>query len=192
MIDPEFDPIRERHERHRHPLPAPASRPGLRPRHVHPGTSHRAPDRCPIEPGCVLPIELAHQRRPVRPKATGFRNESTTKGAFVICGYSQPTKDSTDGLRSSIQIYFHSIDDAGRTISSTAVTGVDGLWPMVYSTKTTQSTANGTCSDLAWGPGDFGGTSEIPYGFHASVTCSLPPQTSITSILNSVQYEIGK
>ena len=127
----------------------------------------------------------------VRPKATGFRNESTTKGAFVICGYSQPTKDATDGLPSSIQIYFHSIDDAGRNISSTTVTGVDGLWPMVYSTKTTQSTANGTCSDLAWGPGDFGGTSEIPYGFHVSVTCSLPPQTSITSILNSVQYEIG-
>ena len=136
MIDPEFDPIRERHERHRHPLPAPASRPGLRPRHVHPGTSRRAPDP-------------------------------------------------------SIQIHFHSIDDADRTISCTAVTGVEGLWPMVYSTKATQSTANGTCSHLAWGPGDFGGSSEIPYGFHVSVTCSLPPQTSITSILNSVQYEIG-
>ncbi|MFT3896905.1 MAG: hypothetical protein QM719_04310 [Thermomonas sp.] len=144
-----------------------------------------------LNPVAICQSSLPATDAQVRPKATGFRNESTTKGAFVICGYSQPTKDGDSGLPSSIQIYFHSIDGADRTISCTAVTGVDGLWPMIYSTKTVQSAANGTYGFLAWGPGDFGGTSSIPNGYHVSVTCDLPPQTSIIDALNSVQYEIG-
>ena len=144
-----------------------------------------------LNPVAVCQSSLSSTDAQVRPKATGFRNESTTKGAFVICGYSQPTKDGDGGLPSSIQIYFHSIDDVDRTISCTAVTGVEGLWPLVYSTKTVQSTANGTYGFLTWAPDDFGGTSDIPHGYHVSVTCSLPPQTSIVDALNSVQYEIG-
>lgn len=124
----------------------------------------------------------------VRPKASGYRNESTSKSAFVICGYNTPSYDSTS---KQILIYFTSMDGASRNISCTAVSGMAGAEPMFYSTKSISSTAADTYTALLWTAADFGGTTDIPYGESPSVTCTLPPQTAITQVINAFDYEIG-
>ena len=135
---------------------------------------------------CQLSIPTTDTQ--VRPKASGFRNESTTKSAFVICGYGTPSYDSTS---KQILIYFTSMDGISRNISCTAVSGMAGAEPMVYSTKSISSTAAETYTALLWTASDFGGTTDIPYGESPSVTCTLPPQTAITQVINTFDYEIG-
>ena len=135
---------------------------------------------------CQLSIPTTDTQ--VRPKASGYRNESTSKSAFVICGYSTPTYDSTS---KQILIYFTSMDAVSRNISCTAVSGMAGAEPMVYSTKSISSTAAGTYTALLWTASDFGGTTDIPYGEAPSVTCTLPPQTAITQVINAFDYDIG-
>jgi len=136
--------------------------------------------------GCQLSIPTTDTQ--VRPKASGYRNESTSKSAFVICGYDTPTYDSRS---KQVLIYFTSMDGASRNISCTAVSGMAGAEPMVYSTKAISSTAADTYTALLWTPADFGGATDIPYGEAMSVTCTLPPQTAITQLINSFDYEIG-
>ena len=72
-----------------------------------------------------------------------------------------------------------------------AVSGMAGAEPMVYSTKSISSTAAGTYTALLWTASDFGGTTDIPYGEAPSVTCTLPPQTAITQVINAFDYDIG-
>jgi hypothetical protein len=135
---------------------------------------------------CQLSIPTTDTQ--VRPKASGFRNESTGKSAFVICGYNTPSYDSTS---KQILIYFTSMDGVSRNISCTAVSGMAGAEDMFYSTKSISSTAAGTYTALLWTAADFGGTTDIPYGEAPSVTCTLPPQTAITQVINAFDYEIG-
>ena len=135
---------------------------------------------------CQLSIPTTDTQ--VRPKASGYRNESTSKSAFVICGYSTPTYDSTS---KQILIYFTSMDAVSRNISCTAISGMAGAEPLTYSTKSISSTAAETYTALLWTPADFGGTTDIPYGEAVSVTCTLPPQTAITQVINAFDYEIG-
>ena len=135
---------------------------------------------------CQLSIPTTDTQ--VRPKASGYRNESTSKSAFVICGYSTPSYDSTS---KQILIYFTSMDAVSRNISCTAVSGMAGAEPLTYSTKSISSTAAETYTALLWTPADFGGTTDIPYGEAPSVTCTLPPQTAITQVINAFDYEIG-
>jgi hypothetical protein len=135
---------------------------------------------------CQLSIPTTDTQ--VRPKASGYRNESTSKSAFVICGYSTPSYDSTS---KQILIYFTSMDAVSRNISCTAVSGMAGAEPLTYSTKSISSTAAETYTALLWTPADFGGTTDIPYGVAVSVTCTLPPQTAITQVINAFDYEIG-
>ena len=135
---------------------------------------------------CQLSIPTTDTQ--VRPKASGYRNESTSKSAFVICGYSTPTYDSTS---KQILIYFTSMDGVSRNISCTAVSGMAGAEPLTYSTKSISSTAAETYTALLWTASDFGGTTDIPYGEAVSVTCTLPPQTAITQVINAFDYEIG-
>ena len=135
---------------------------------------------------CQLSIPTTDTQ--VRPKASGYRNESTTRSAFVICGYGTPSYDSAT---KQALIYFTSMDGLSRNISCTAVSGMAGAEAMVYSTKSISSTAADTYSALLWTPSDFGGTTDIPYGEGVSVTCTLPPQTAITQIINAFDYEIG-
>jgi hypothetical protein len=106
----------------------------------------------------------------------------------VICGYSTPTYDSAS---KQILIYFTSMDGVSRNISCTAVSGMAGAEPMFYSTKSISSTAAETYTALLWTASDFGGTTDIPYGEAMSVTCTLPPQTAITQVINAFDYEIG-
>jgi hypothetical protein len=135
---------------------------------------------------CQLSIPTTDTQ--VRPKASGYRNESTTRSAFVICGYGTPSYDSAT---KQALIYFTSMDGLSRNISCTAVSGMAGAEAMVYSTKSISSTAADTYSALLWTPSDFGGTTDIPYGESPSVTCTLPPQTAITQVINAFDYEIG-
>lgn len=135
---------------------------------------------------CQLSIPTTDTQ--VRPKATGYRNESTTKSAFVICGYDTPSKDSNSKV---VLVDFTSMDGVSRNISCTAVNGMAGTEPLTYSTKSVPSTYQGTFSALFWYPGDFGGTRDIPLGEAMSVTCTLPPQTAITQLYNSFDSEIG-
>jgi len=134
--------------------------------------------------GCQLSIPTTDTE--VRPKATGFRNESTTKSAFVICGYPRPTADS---MPADIELLVHSMDGSARTVNCTAVTGIDGLYPPVYSSKSVSS--NTSSALVQWFPNDFGGTTTIPNGYHVSVTCTLPPQTSIIALGSLIFVEIG-
>ena len=139
-----------------------------------------------LNPAAACQLSIPTTDTEVRPKATGFRNESTSKSAFVICGYPRPTNDS---MPLDIEIFFHSIDGVTRAVNCTGVTGLDGLYPLVYSSKSVQSNAG--YSRITWVPADFGGTTTIPNGYHVSVTCTLPPQTSIVTIASSIQIEIG-
>jgi hypothetical protein len=139
-------------------------------------------------PGDACQLSIPTTDTQVRPKASGYRNESTSKSAFVICGYNTPSYDSTS---KQILIYFTSMDGVSRNISCTAVSGMAGAEPMVYSTKSISSTAAETYTALLWTASDFGGTTDIPYGESPSVTCTLPPQTAITQLINAFDYEIG-
>ena len=136
---------------------------------------------------CQLSIPTTDTQ--VRPKATGFRNESKTKSAFVICGYDLPT---VDGFPLGLTLEVVSIDGLARTVNCTAVTGVSGLYDIVYSSKSvsTDPFPNGY-GVVSWSPSDFGGTGEIPNGFVPSVTCTLPPQSAITMIFNAHNVDIG-
>jgi len=124
-----------------------------------------------------------------RGKTTGFRNESTTKSAIVLCGYNLPTVDSWP---TSLSIEVATIDGVGRTVNCTAATGVAGLYDFIYSTKSVISNAtNGDYAWLGWFPSDFGGTDVIPGGYQPSVTCVLPPQTAISMLWDTYYLEIG-
>lgn len=139
-------------------------------------------------PGAVCQLSIPTTDTQIRPKATGFRNESTTKNAFVFCGNVMPTNDS---FATSIEIDFASMDGVARTISCTGVNGFPGIFAPSYSTKTVSSTANGTTAYLLWTPADFSGVDEIPSGYAPSITCTLPPQTAITMVTNRSLLEIG-
>ena len=141
-----------------------------------------------MNPASACQLSIPTTDTQVRPKATGFRNESTNRSAYVICGYGLPASDRPPSM---VFIQFHSMDGLDRTINCTGVTGIEGSYPPIYSTKTTQSTAGGDYTILAWQPDDFGGTSYIPWGYQVSITCTLPPQTSITMTSSQIEVEIG-
>jgi hypothetical protein len=141
-----------------------------------------------FNPGAACQLSIPGTDAQVRPRATGFRNESTTKGAFVICGYSFRTIESPP---LTLTLYFHSIDGVGRTINCTAVTGTEGLDVLAYSTKLVQSSFGGPLANLQWNAIDFGGAGGIPNGDKASVTCNLPPQTSITMVMSQTPNAAG-
>ena len=125
----------------------------------------------------------------VRPKATGYRNESTSNSAFVICGIDKPGSDT---LILGFDLMFISIDGNIRTINCTAVTGIAGFSPLIYSAKSAPSIISGGFSYIGWASPDFSGTEDpIPYGYEPSVTCALPPQTAITAITTSYNLDIG-
>lgn len=138
-----------------------------------------------LNPASTCQLSIPTTDTEARPKATGFRNESTSKSVFVICGYPRPTND---GFPTTLEVTFTSIDGVARNISCTAVTGLADLFAMVYSSKSISSTAYGTYGFLNWVPADFSGSGSIPNGFSPSVTCTLPPQTAIA--LLSIQYPI--
>ena len=127
---------------------------------------------------CQLSIPTTNT--PVRPKATGYRNESTTTSAYVICGYINPTAGSvkTFILRTA------SMDGKAHTFNCTGVVGNAGTGtPQLYSTKSITTTADGLAISTSWAPVDFDIVSNFGATF-PSVTCTLPPQVAIISTVS--------
>jgi hypothetical protein len=119
----------------------------------------------------------------VRPKASGFRNESRTTGNFVICTLQT---SSMAGNYSSIVLVAYSLDGMAHNLSCTTVVGaLVGGNTLVYSTKTA-SIHDTTGNDLPimWTASDFGGPEGDPItsSWNNSITCNLPPQTAISLI----------
>lgn len=116
----------------------------------------------------------------VRPKATGFRNESTTISNFVIRTITNPMVNSNDAF-SDIVAFVYSLDGTPRMVSCTAVAGVYDFptAPPTYSTKTETVDSSDTPIGqmYTWKAEDFGGTagSLIKGSAFSSVTCALPP-----------------
>jgi hypothetical protein len=132
-----------------------------------------------MNPAGVCQLSIPTTDTEVRPKATGYRNESTTENAFVICGYGRPGA----GTVAQIDLTLLSMDGANHSVTCTAVSAVNGASPQKYSSKTIVVSASPTT--IAWNPADFGGTTEIPFTPMPSVTCILPTQTAITQVIDA-------
>jgi hypothetical protein len=114
----------------------------------------------------------------VRPKASGFRNESSTTSNFAICTFQ---RSSSTGDFLYVGLVGYSLDGASHDVACTAVAGSSpGLH---YSTKTA-AIRDTTEIPFVWSAADFGGTGGAAIGgsMYFSVTCNLPPQTAISYI----------
>ncbi len=148
--------------------------------------------------GASCQLSIPTTNTGVRPKAIGFRNESTTTGNFVICPVSSPTDQggTTFGPFDLVAIVIHSMDGMAHNVSCTAVTG-QGLnpgYPLVYSSKTVEVPADASLAGSAsWLSDDFGqpGTTQIKGSSWTTITCNLPPQAEIRYIRARYNFEIG-
>ena len=148
-----------------------------------------------VIPAAACQLSIPTTNTGVRPKATGFRNESTTTGNFVICPLAAPTSRGTSfnpfwyGM-----IILQSLDGASHEVSCTGVAG-GGAGPLPkYSTKLIEvpGDTDHVGSDI-WQSFDFGQPTGnlIEGSAWFTITCNLPPQTVIKELRASVNYEIG-
>lgn len=141
---------------------------------------------------CQLSIPTTDTK--FRPKATGARNESTTTSSFVICPFSISPSPSSASAVIFFYATFYSLDgNAHNNVSCTAVTGIQTLGlPPVYSTQVVNIPATGAAT-IQWQGSQFGGTDGTPIAGSAnlSVTCNLPPQTGIDTLVTNYNQEIG-
>ena len=144
-------------------------------------------------PGSVCQLSIPTTNTGVRPKATGFRNESATTSNFVICPIPNAVGLSNDNDTAGI-LRLYSMDGGTHSVSCTAVSGWDQA-DLHYSTKAFDvSSADPSYGYTAqWTAEDFGGTagSPIPGSIGLSVTCNLPPQVAIAHAAGIFAYEIG-
>ena len=114
----------------------------------------------------------------VRPKASGFRNESTTTSSFVICTFQ---RSATTGDYSYVGLVGYSLDGVARDVTCTATT--DTFPGVRYSSKTASVQDAGDIP-FVWSAADFGGTAGNPISgsLYFTVTCNLRPQTAISYI----------
>jgi hypothetical protein len=144
--------------------------------------------------GSVCQLSIPTTNTGVRPKATGFRNESTTTSNFVICPLPSSLQWTNDAF-SYVYLGLYSLDGASHDVSCTAVSG----WRetgYVYSTKNlvvTNTEVGHIDSHIQWSAMDFGGTADdqIASSLAFSITCQLPPQTAIDYIEGELKYDIG-
>ena len=142
--------------------------------------------------GATCQLSIPTTDTSARPKATGFRNESTTVSNFVICPISSSVTPAGGG---NIFIWLYailtSIDGASHNVTCTAVTGGSGGGNPVYSSKTINVVSGENV--FAWNGEDFGATrgSVIPASWMSSVTCLLPPQVLIQRTEAEFDYNIG-
>ena len=128
---------------------------------------------------CTLSVPTTDTK--VRPRATGFNNEGTTN-AFVICSFDAPPGAFGVLLTefTSAALYLRSLDGAAREVTCTGVNALPATGNQQFVPKTHVVSATDAETQFAWSPADFAGTSTIPYSGGAfSVTCILPPQTSV-------------
>jgi hypothetical protein len=136
----------------------------------------------PAAQACQLSLPTIDTK--VSPRATGFRNDGTA-GTFVICGLWKPVADNYI----SATIY---LGNAASTILDVTCTGVNGdaSGSQQYVSKTIGAwPASG--ASISFDPGDFGGSSDIPGGYNFSITCALPPHTSIERVRSVILRDIG-
>lgn len=129
-----------------------------------------------------------------RPKATGARNESTSTSNFVICPFTVAPAPGNAAAITSVGMYMQSLDGTSRNVACTAVVGSPNNIPLVYSSKSVATPAITTSNaGLTWSPTDFGGVAGTPIAGSAwlTVTCNLPPQTQISYLYATYNYEIG-
>jgi hypothetical protein len=114
----------------------------------------------------------------VRPKASGFRNESTSSSNFVICSFQ---RSSATGDYVYVGLVGYSLDGGSHDVACTAVAGSSPA--LHYSTKTA-GIRDTTEIPFVWSAEDFGGTGGAAIGgsMYFSVTCNLPPQVAISYI----------
>ena len=148
-----------------------------------------------VVPGATCQLSIPTTNTGVRPKATGFRNESTTTSNFVICPLVTPTIRSADtNPLTAGYIFLSSLDGLAHNVSCTAVAGLEGDFPPKYSTKSIAIPASTSGSFFAgWVPTDFGQSSgDAIYGSAwFTITCNLPPQVQIQTLRGSYYTEIG-
>ena len=129
-----------------------------------------------------------------RPRATGFRNESLTRSAFVICGYGKPTMDGAAANIRYLILGVASMDGTSKTVNCTAATGLYGhqIYPPMYSTLSVATNPDNTLGFINWFPADWGSQEPyIPGGYEPSVTCLLPPKTAIVYVANMYDLDFG-
>lgn len=133
---------------------------------------------------CQLSIPTTDTK--VRPKSVGFRNEGTTN-AFIICGYPLP-----NGALTTFSMNFMSLDSAVHSVQCTAMNG-NAFSSPTYSVKNTDTPNNTSGANaVSWTAADFGGTAgnDMNTGY-MSVTCLLPPQTSIPNVFVNYNEDVG-
>jgi hypothetical protein len=148
-------------------------------------------------PGAACQLSIPTTNTGVRPKATGFRNESTTTSNFVICPLVTPTvRSSNVNPLKDGYIILASLDGQAHSVSCTAVAGLGGnvAFPATYSTKTILVPA-ATTEPVSgnWTLADFGQSSGDSINASAwfSVTCNLPAQVQIQFLQGNYWVEIG-
>jgi hypothetical protein len=118
-------------------------------------------------------------------KSIGARNESTTASIWVICPFALTPTPAEGGVIKDISLYASTLDGGHRYMTCTAVIGsIDGSTGPTYSAKSNTISPYTVVptAPFYWTPVDFNGAS--PSGgmigsAWATVTCLLPPQTSI-------------
>lgn len=138
-------------------------------------------------PGSVCQLSIPTTTTGVRPKASGFRNESTTTGNFVICPLASPMATGND-VFTFVNIVLLSLDNQSHDVGCTAVAASAST---AYSSKTIALGPSGGA--YTWSASDFAGTPGNPIvdSQDMSITCLLPPQTAIKSVGGYYNHDIG-
>ena len=138
-------------------------------------------------PGSVCQLSIPTTNTGVRPKATGFRNESTATGNFVICPLVSPMATGSD-VFTFVNISLLSLDDQSHDVACTAVANAVSA---TYSSRTIAVSPSGGA--YTWSASDFAGTIGDPIvgSQEMSITCMLPPQTAIKALGGYFNHEIG-
>lgn len=138
-------------------------------------------------PGSVCQLSIPTIDTGVRPKASGFRNESATTGNFVICPLASPMSTSSDAF-TFVNISLLSLDGQSHDAACTAV--ANAISP-AYSSRTIAVAPTG--GSYTWSASDFGGTFGNPIvgSQEMSITCLLPPQVAIRFLGGYYNHEIG-
>jgi hypothetical protein len=147
-------------------------------------------------PGATCQLSIPTTNTGVRPKATDFRNESTTTSNFVICPVVSPTARGTSfNPFMAATITLHTLDGHAHGVTCTGVVGNGtSLFPNVYSAKTISVPADSNTSSVtSWQSEDFGQAAGnlIEASAWLTITCSLPPQVEIKYTGGLYNLEIG-
>jgi hypothetical protein len=149
-----------------------------------------------VMPGASCQLSIPTTNTGVRPKAIGFRNESTTVSNFVICPFATSHGDDNDEF-TLLALAVYSLDGAPHMVTCTAVAGMydyPDASPL-YSTKseTVDATDTPIGQIYSWTAADFGGTAGDPIhgSITSSITCSLPPQTAISLGQALYNFDVG-